>query len=125
MDIFGNLWVSLHQQRGLTNYIHMVISGHILEHKTEWGNLYKFSQQGWESLNSLIKRFFFLCTNKGGGKSTKRSRLLPIARLFQRRILWLSGIAEKHLASLFDAKDVTVDESEKESNNGNDEESNN
>ena len=58
MNIFGNLWVSLHQQRGLTNYIHLVILGHILEYMREWGNLYKYSQQGWESLNSFIKRFF-------------------------------------------------------------------
>ena len=64
----------------------------------EWKNLYRFSQQGWELLNSLIKRFFFLRTNKGGGKNTSRSRLIPIARLFQRRILWLSGLAEKFLS---------------------------
>ena len=67
MGIFGNVWVKLHQQRGQTNYIHMGISGHIYKYMKEWGNLYKFSQQGWESLNSLIKRFFFLRTNKGGG----------------------------------------------------------
>ena len=70
--------------------------------------MYKFSQQGWESLNYLIKRFFFLRTNKGGGRSDKQLRLLPIARIFQRRILWLSGLADKHLASLDDANDVTT-----------------
>ena len=75
----------------------MIVAGHILEYMKEWRNLYRYSQQGWESLNLLIKRFFFLRTNKGGGKNTSRSRLIPIARLFQRRLLWLSGLAEKFL----------------------------
>ena len=39
MDIFDNLWVNLQQQRGLTNYIHMIISDHILKYMKEWGNL--------------------------------------------------------------------------------------
>ena len=95
--IFGNLWIDLHQEKGMTNYIHMIVAGHILEYMKEWRNLYRYSQQGWESLNLLIKQFFFLCTNKGGGKNTSRSRLIPIARLFQRRLLWLSGLAEKFL----------------------------
>eukprot|EP00978_Attheya_sp_CCMP212_P011442 scaffold28222_cov63-Attheya_sp.AAC.3 len=34
----------------------------------EWGNLNKYSQQGWESLNALIKAFFFRRTNRGGGQ---------------------------------------------------------
>ena len=113
MDIFGNLWIELHQQQGMTNYIHIGVSGHLLEFMHEWGNLYRFSQQGWESLNSLIKRFFFLRTNKGGGRAKKRSRLVPIARLFQRRILWLSGLAEKHLLSMGDnAMSTTTDSNE-------------
>ena len=60
MNIFWILWVELHQQRRQTNYINIAIAGHVLEYMIDWGNLYRFSQQGWESLNSLIKRFFFL-----------------------------------------------------------------
>ena len=44
------------------------------------------------------KTIFFLQTNKGGGKNTSRSQLIPIARLFQRRLLWLSGLAENFLS---------------------------
>ena len=78
----------------------MKISGHVYKYMVEWGNLYKYSQQEWESLNSLIKRFFFLCTNKGGGRHSTRTRLIPIACLFQRRILWMSGLAEIFLDAL-------------------------
>ena len=109
MSIFGNIWIELHSKRGMTNYIHMGISGHILEYMVEWGNLYKYSQQGWESLNSLIKKFFFLRTNKGGGKSDNRSRLLPIARLFQRQLLWISGFADKFLSHEDDGEQYLSD----------------
>ena len=47
----------------------MVGCGHILQYMSEWGNLNRFSQQGWEALNALIKLFFFRRTNKGGHNS--------------------------------------------------------
>ena len=56
--IFGNLWIDLHQERGMTNYIHLIVSGHVYEYMLEWRNRYRFSKQGWESLNSLVKQFF-------------------------------------------------------------------
>eukprot|EP00978_Attheya_sp_CCMP212_P020241 scaffold57673_cov66-Attheya_sp.AAC.1 len=59
IDIFFQLWVSLHQHEGLTNYIHMLGSSHLKRYMEEWGNLNKYSQQGWESLNALIKSFLF------------------------------------------------------------------
>jgi len=44
---------------GVTNYIHMLTTGHISEYLVYWGDLYDHSQQGWEAFNSLIKTFFF------------------------------------------------------------------
>ena len=42
----------------------------------------------------------FRRTNKGGGRGNgTRPRLLPIGRLMQRRMLWMSGVAEKILDS--------------------------
>eukprot|EP00978_Attheya_sp_CCMP212_P042196 scaffold252990_cov63-Attheya_sp.AAC.3 len=39
---FFQLWVSLHQQHeGITNYIHMLGSGHVKRYMEEWGNLNK------------------------------------------------------------------------------------
>jgi hypothetical protein len=39
----------------MTNYIHMILSGHLAFYLIKWGNLRKYSQQGWESLNLLMK----------------------------------------------------------------------
>jgi len=58
IDVFFVLWVDLTGHEGVTNYIHMLASGHISEYLIYWGNLYDHSQQGWEAFNSLIKTFF-------------------------------------------------------------------
>ena len=57
-DVFFQAWVKLWQKEGITNYIHMIGSGHISDYLYRWKNLYRFSQQGWEAMNSLIKTFF-------------------------------------------------------------------
>ena len=90
-DKFFQVWLHLFQIEGITNYIHMIGSGYIADYLYKWKNLYRFSQQGWEALNSLIKTFFFRRTSHGGrvrGES-KKSRLVPIARWFQRRLIFL------------------------------------
>jgi len=59
IDAFFVLWVNLTGHEGITNYIHVLASGHISEYLIYWGNLYNHSQQGWEAFNSLIKLFSF------------------------------------------------------------------
>jgi hypothetical protein len=116
IDLFFQLWVNLHQHEGVTNYIHMLGAGHVKSYMSEWGNLNKFSQQGWESLNALIKAFFFRRTNRGGGNKGERSKLLPIARLLQRRLMWLCHQTDdlfKNYSSLAD--DGTEDDNSGES----------
>jgi len=66
VNAFFVLWVNLTGHEGVTNYIHMLASGHISEYLIYWGNLYDHSQQGWEAFNSLIKTFFFCRTGCGG-----------------------------------------------------------
>ena len=56
-DKFFQIWVELHEHCGVTNYIHMVGSGHMLEYMRSLGNLKNYLQQGWEALNALIKLF--------------------------------------------------------------------
>ena len=94
---FFQAWVLLWQKEGITNYIHMIGSGHIAEYLFKWRNLYRFSQQGWEAMNSLIKIFFFRRTNHGGGVrgNSKKSRLIPIARWLQRRLIFLCRFSEE------------------------------
>ena len=88
---------------------------HFAYYLKEWKNLYRYSQQGWESLNSLIKSFYFHRTQRGGHGATVRlqtiddmsdvvlnsddfedgfkshkSRAKSIAKWLQRRLIWLS-----------------------------------
>jgi hypothetical protein len=69
----------------------------------EWRCLHRFSQQGWEALNARIKSYFFRRSNRGGlaKNSSKKSKLLGIARWLQRRTMWYSG----HGDALFDDND--------------------
>jgi hypothetical protein len=46
-------------KEGVTNYIHMLGGKHIHYYMAQYGNLYKYSQQGWESLNEKFKLSFF------------------------------------------------------------------
>ncbi|KAI2497530.1 hypothetical protein MHU86_16984 [Fragilaria crotonensis] len=96
-DKFFQAWVRLWQKEGITNYFHMIGSGHVADYLYKWKNLYRFSQQGWEAMNSLIKTFFFRRTNHGGGVrgASKKSRLIPIARWLQRRMVFLCRIDEE------------------------------
>jgi hypothetical protein len=58
-DMFFQAWVQLWQKEGVTNYIHMIGLGHIANYLYKWRNLSRYSQQGWEAMNSLVKTFFF------------------------------------------------------------------
>jgi hypothetical protein len=52
-------WYNLHGRDGISNYIHMISIGHIAFYLREWGNLYKYLQQGWESMNSFMKSVYY------------------------------------------------------------------
>jgi hypothetical protein len=88
-------------KEGVTNYIHMLGSGHVKHYMVTHRNLYKFSQQGWESLNAKFKLTFFNHTQCGGnfGKNVsenEKSYLKSIFMAFQRELLWVSGVAEDY-----------------------------
>jgi hypothetical protein len=82
------------------NYTHMLSSGHIAEFMYKWRNLYRFSQQGWEKFNHFFSTFYFGRTNHGGKRHDHviKSKLLPIGRWLQRRLLWMTGVADEILA---------------------------
>ena len=94
-DEFLKLWLELHGRDGVTNYFHMIGSGHLKYYLKIWRNLYRFSQKGWENMNSLIRRFYFRRTQKGGytGKKdvTNSSKAVPIAKWIQRTLMWKTG----------------------------------
>lgn len=97
IDEFNQLWMELWGLEGVTNYIHMMSSGHLSQYLFKWKNLYRHSQQGWEAFNSLVKTFYFRRTQHGGSSNAgrgRKSRLLPIGRWLQRRIVWLCHDAD-------------------------------
>jgi hypothetical protein len=83
-------------KESITNYIHMIGAGHITNYLYKWRNIYIYSQQGWEAMNSLVKSFSFWQTSHGGGVRgvSKKSRLIPIALWLQRRLMFLCHITE-------------------------------
>ena len=100
-DEFFQRWVQLWGEKSITNYTHIYQSGHISELLFHWRNLYKHSQQGWEALNGAIKIFFFRRTNRGGhaGKHGRKSKLKAISRWLQRRLTFMCGFNEDHIAN--------------------------
>ena len=60
----------------------------------------------------LLKTFFFRRTGRGGGHGF-RSKLKPIARWLQRRVLWMSGMAYEKLLE-YEAKNQVEAEEEPE-----------
>jgi hypothetical protein len=91
IDKFSNIWIELNQRAGITNYIHLLASGHIADFLMHYRNLYEHSQQGWEALNSMLKVFFFRRTTRGGGRGDG-SKVRQIARWLARRMIWLTKI---------------------------------
>ena len=75
-DLFFQEWMRMYGLKGITNYIHLLSSGHMSDYLHKWRNLYLHSQQGWESLNkNLMKIFFFRRTGRGGDKYGKSKPL--------------------------------------------------
>jgi hypothetical protein len=88
-DDWYQLWMKLESREGCTNYTHMLGSGHVADMLFHHRNLYVFSNQGWEALNMLVKQVYFRRTARGGGRQAS-SRLLPIARWLQRRLVFMA-----------------------------------
>ena len=116
-DLFNQDWMKLHGKDGITNYIHLMSAGHMADYMYEWRNLYRHSQQGWESLNNLIKSFWFRRTGRGGatgrGKG-KKSKLASVAKWLQRRMMWMGGWTEESVLAQWDILQKAEKEKAKE-----------
>ena len=93
-DLFAQDWLELWGEAGVTNYIHMGISSHIADNMTHFKYMYRFSQQGWENINALLKTFFFRRTNHGS-KTKNKSKLIGIAKWQQCRMIFMCGFTKK------------------------------
>jgi hypothetical protein len=79
-DTFFLSWIDLHDKAGVTNYIHMLGAGN-----------FTYFLKSWESLNSLIKQYYFRKTQQGGFggiRDVENSKIIPIAKWFQRKLWW-------------------------------------
>ena len=94
---------------GMTNYIHLLGSGHISYYLKKYRNLYRYSNQSWERLNKRVKRFYLQRTQRGGhGKYVWKDHTnelvcmhtKPKARWLQRVIMWNTGLGAAHFLSL-------------------------
>jgi hypothetical protein len=93
-DDWFDHYIKLAGRDGCSNYTHLIASGHISFYLKEWGNLYRYSQQGWEAYNSLLKSVYY-CRMQRGGFGGKRneatSRVTPLGRWMQRKLFFQSG----------------------------------
>ena len=94
-DNFTEAWLHLLPgDTGMTNYFHVVAAGHLTYYLREWRNLYRYSQQGWEGMNSVIKSLLHKRSQRGGHGGIigeMNSKAEPIARWALRRMFFLSG----------------------------------
>jgi hypothetical protein len=68
IDQFAQGWIVINMgKEGVSNYIHDLNCGHIVDYLFHWHNLYIHSQQGWEALNFAMKKYWFRNTSQGGG----------------------------------------------------------
>ena len=88
----------------ITNYIHMLGSGHISYFLRKYHNLYRYNQQGWEGLNFKITDIFFHYTNKGG-KGGNQLYIEAVGRMLLRDLMWRSSLAERFFINQNDNDD--------------------
>jgi hypothetical protein len=98
VDDFFEIWVELFSTEGLTNYIHLLSSGHVLYFLQKYKCLYIYSQQGWESMNSICTGYILHNSAQGGkgsGEDGKKLYIYPLIRYLFRDLLWKTGEADR------------------------------
>ena len=110
-DDFFRCWLQLTGYDGVTNYIHLIGAGHLRYYLKRWRNLNRYSNQGWESYNSMIGSFWHHRTGKGGGKNDKQqSKIKPIANWILRLMLWRTEVAQSYFRNLEDNSPSSEDD---------------
>jgi hypothetical protein len=89
-DAFMERYVALTGRDGMTNYFHMLRDGHFAYYLKKYKNLYRLSQQGWENVNSVMKRSFHRGTQRGGGRR-RQGKIKPVFYRVLRASKWRMG----------------------------------
>ncbi len=108
IDDFFEIWISIFGIDGMSNYIHLLGSGHILYFLEKYDCLYLYSQQGWEALNNTIQAYIHQNSQRGGRGSGQRkgekSYIFPLVRYIMRDLLWKTGHGDRFFEDLENKK---------------------
>jgi hypothetical protein len=95
IDDFFEIWLEIFGLDGMSNYIHLLSSGHILYFLEKYQCLYLYSQQGWEALNNTIQAYIHQNLQRGGHGSGQnigeKSYIFPLVCYLLRYLLWKTG----------------------------------
>jgi hypothetical protein len=97
IDDFFETWVELFGNDGMTNYLHLLGSGHVLYFLQKYKCLYIYSQQGWEALNSICTGYILQNSSRGGygsGQNKTKSYIFPLILYIMRDLLWKTNMAD-------------------------------
>jgi hypothetical protein len=91
-------WIEVFGVEGVTNYIHLLGSGHMQYFIRKFGCLYLYSQQGWEAMMGKVQAVMHLNTHRGGkgiGGGKSKSFIYPVMLYVLRDLLWKTGDARR------------------------------
>ncbi len=86
------------KEHGVTNYFHYLGSGHLIWMVRRYGNLWKYCNEGVESLNAVASKRYNTFNNKGGYKSTRKGCMKRKCKPFEVQGAWLSRLSMWHLS---------------------------
>jgi hypothetical protein len=89
---------------GISNYLHLLASGHFKELMQKHGPLGRFSNQGVEGFNKVVKQRHFRHSQRGGhfgrgASSGTSTKIAPLANWLLRRWYWAAHKAAAVLAA--------------------------
>ena len=86
-------------EHGVTNYFHYLGSGHVMWMIKRYGNLWRFCNEGVESLNSLASKRYNGFNNKGGHKAACKDEAKQNCLPFEVLGSWLSRLSMWHIGA--------------------------
>ena len=86
-------------EHGITNYFHYLGSGHVIWMIRRYGNLWRFCNEGLESLNSLASKRYNGFNNKGGNKGRCKDNMKQKCLPFEVLGSWLARLSMWHLGT--------------------------
>jgi hypothetical protein len=102
MDKSYTTWINdIAGMKGVTHYFHYYGSGHILWLISHYGNLWRYRNEGVESLNGILSLRYNKFNNKGGHKSSSKgearvcSEFEVLGAWMGRVSMWVLGLGDK------------------------------